>query len=65
MKKKMKAFKVVTTIYYYRIVSAQMDTGARSATAAGIRLPRYPPGKQTKGGQDAPPDYPFGRNLRK
>ena len=26
-----------------------MDTGARSATAAGIRLPRYPPGKQTKG----------------
>ena len=28
-----------------------MDTGARSATAAGIRLPRYPPRKQTKGGQ--------------
>ena len=34
-----------------------MDTGARSATPAGIRLPRYPPEKQTKGEPKAPPKY--------
>jgi hypothetical protein len=50
----MKVFKVVTTIKYYKIVSAQMDAGARSDTAAGIRLPRYPPGKQTKVGAEGP-----------
>ena len=50
----MKVFKVVTTIKYYKIVSAQMDAGARSDTAAGIRLPRYPPGKQTKVGGRRP-----------
>ena len=32
------AFKVITTIYYYKIVSYQMDAGAHSATAVGIRL---------------------------
>ena len=31
-----------------------MDTGARSATVMGIRLPRYTPGKQTKGWAEGP-----------
>ena len=37
-KNKMKAFKVVTTLQYFKIVFSQMDTGAHSVTAEGIRL---------------------------
>ena len=36
-----------------------MDTGVPSTTDMGIWLPRYTPGKQTKGGPKAPLDYPF------
>ena len=38
----------------YKIVSAQIDVGARSVTAVSIQLPRYTPGKQTGGGGEVP-----------
>ena len=42
-----------------------MDTGARSATVIGIPLPRYTPGKQTKGSPKGPSHISVRKKLSK
>ena len=42
-----------------------MDTGERSTTTVGIRSPRYNPGKQTIGGDEATPQLSALMNLLK